>query len=121
MAALGMETSSGDFEVIDLCFAGFPDLATPEAGPSHSNGSTKGKEKAKGDDDEGELSALRCFSAHISRRENLGGIGIRSICRIAGSASGSEGSTAGRMAHGREWRCSGMSLLYARQLMGRTN
>ena len=47
MAALGMETTSGDFEVIDLCFAGMPDLAKPEAGPSNANGSTKGKEKAR--------------------------------------------------------------------------
>jgi len=47
MAALGMETTSGDFEVIDLCFAGFPDIAAPEAGPSYTNGTSKGKEKAK--------------------------------------------------------------------------
>jgi len=38
MAALGMETTSGDFEVIDLCFAGMPELAEPEAGPSTANG-----------------------------------------------------------------------------------
>jgi DNA polymerase delta subunit 2 len=49
MAALGMETTSGDFEVIDLCFAGLPDIAKPEAGPSNANGSTKGKERAKED------------------------------------------------------------------------
>lgn len=47
MAALGMETTSGDFEVIDLCFAGMPELAEPEAGPSTANGSAKGKEKAR--------------------------------------------------------------------------
>lgn len=47
MAALGMETSSGDFEVIDVCFAGMPDLTKPEAGPSGTNGTAKGKEKAK--------------------------------------------------------------------------
>ena len=45
MAALGMETTSGDFEVIDVCFAGFPDVARPEAGPSNTNGSAKGKER----------------------------------------------------------------------------
>nr|XP_019043001.1 DNA polymerase delta subunit 2 [Kwoniella bestiolae CBS 10118]OCF21931.1 DNA polymerase delta subunit 2 [Kwoniella bestiolae CBS 10118] len=50
MAALGMETSSGDFEVIDLCFAGLPDKLDVQAGPSSkSNG--KGKEKAKSDED----------------------------------------------------------------------
>jgi len=49
MAALGMETSSGDFEVIDLCFAGLPDLVKPSKDiPSNGvNGSTKGKGKAK--------------------------------------------------------------------------
>ncbi len=47
MAALGMETTSGDFEVIDLCFAGLPDLLRPEAGPSMSNGDVKGKGRAR--------------------------------------------------------------------------
>lgn len=53
MAALGMETSAGDFEVVDLCFAGLPDLVEviPTAGPSTStNGGTaavNGKGKAK--------------------------------------------------------------------------
>jgi DNA polymerase delta subunit 2 len=42
MAALGMETSSGDFEVIDLCFAGLPELYKPTPGPS-LNGKGKGK------------------------------------------------------------------------------
>jgi DNA polymerase delta subunit 2 len=45
MAVLGMETSSGDFEVIDLCFAGLPDLYTPSP---PTNG--KGKGKANGDE-----------------------------------------------------------------------
>ncbi|WWC85235.1 uncharacterized protein L201_000096 [Kwoniella dendrophila CBS 6074] len=49
MAALGMETSSGDFEVIDLCFAGLPDKLEIEAGPSKTSG--KGKEKAKSNQD----------------------------------------------------------------------
>jgi DNA polymerase delta subunit 2 len=40
MAVLGMETSSGDFEVIDLCFAGLPDLHTPSP---PANGKGKGK------------------------------------------------------------------------------
>jgi DNA polymerase delta subunit 2 len=40
MAVLGMETSSGDFEVIDLCFAGLPDLYTPSP---PVNGKGKGK------------------------------------------------------------------------------
>jgi hypothetical protein len=50
MAVLGMETSSGDFEVIDLCFAGLPDIYTPEASTS-----TNGKGKAKAKDAEMEL------------------------------------------------------------------
>ena len=48
MAALGMETTFGDFEVIDLCFAGLPNLVKPEAGPSRTvNGDPKGKGRAK--------------------------------------------------------------------------
>lgn len=39
MAALGMETGGGDFEVLDLCFAGMPEL--------YKVPSAKGKEKAK--------------------------------------------------------------------------
>lgn len=39
VAALGMETGSGDFEVLDLCFAGMPELyKVPE-------GKGKGKQK----------------------------------------------------------------------------
>ncbi|WOO81490.1 DNA polymerase delta small subunit [Vanrija pseudolonga] len=41
MAALGLETGNGDFEVVDLCFAGLPDLYRPE-----TNGDVKGKAKA---------------------------------------------------------------------------
>lgn len=44
MGALGFETSSGDFEVVDLCFAGMPDVYTPQAGSSSSD---KGKGRAK--------------------------------------------------------------------------
>ena len=47
MAALGMETTSGDFEVIDLCFAGLPELYQPKAGPSMSNGDVKAKRRVK--------------------------------------------------------------------------
>lgn len=55
MAALGMETSAGDFEVVDLCFAGLPDLVAP---PKASDGlklngsgpSASGKGKAKAED-----------------------------------------------------------------------
>ncbi|WVQ78160.1 hypothetical protein IAT38_000241 [Cryptococcus sp. DSM 104549] len=49
MAALGMETGSGDFEVIDICFAGLPDVLKSEAGPSKTD--TKGKGKAEAGDD----------------------------------------------------------------------
>lgn len=43
MAVLGFETSSGDFEVVDLCFAGLPDVYQPQASSSTSE---KGKGKA---------------------------------------------------------------------------
>ena len=56
MAVLGMETSAGDFEVIDLCFAGLPDLFKPEAGPSNGVSDGKGKRKAKDGDLDGESS-----------------------------------------------------------------
>lgn len=58
MAVLGMETSAGDFEVVDICFAGLPDIVKPPSagdvvgangsGPSvNGNGSGKGKGKGK--------------------------------------------------------------------------
>lgn len=51
MAALGMETTSGDFEVIDLCFAGLPPLYHPPtpvavAETREPPSSPKGKHKA---------------------------------------------------------------------------
>ena len=45
MAVLGMETSSGDFEVIDLCFAGLPELYKTPGEAGKVNG--KGKAKAE--------------------------------------------------------------------------
>nr|WRH23603.1 DNA polymerase delta subunit 2 [Naematelia aurantialba] len=57
MAALGMETTSGDFEVIDLCFAGLPDRYQSEAGPSNGvNGKGKGK-AMNGESEEAEATA----------------------------------------------------------------
>jgi DNA polymerase delta subunit 2 len=63
MAALGVETTSGDFEVIDICFAGLADLVVTDAGPSKVvNGkgvAGKGKGKAKEEEmeiDRGHLS-----------------------------------------------------------------
>lgn len=53
MAVLGMETSSGDFEVIDLCFAGLPEIYSPKASTS-----TNGKGKAKAKDGEMELDGM---------------------------------------------------------------
>lgn len=61
MAVLGMETASGDFEVIDICFAGLPDMAAHSSDPSNkitqsvdssstkkgSLGKGKGKTKAE--------------------------------------------------------------------------
>lgn len=43
MAALGMETAQGDFEVIDLCFAGLPPLEKPVAPPAEDRMSEGGK------------------------------------------------------------------------------
>lgn len=50
MAALGMETSSGDFEVIDVCFAGLPELYKSPNSPQQPNG--KGKAKAENGSEE---------------------------------------------------------------------
>lgn len=58
MAALGMETSSGDFEVVDLCFAGLPELYKAPGnvnGTGHEKVKGKGKGKAEGMDVDGEL------------------------------------------------------------------
>lgn len=52
MAALGMETSSGDFEVIDVCFAGLPELYKAPHATALANG--KGKAKAEAMDVDGE-------------------------------------------------------------------
>lgn len=49
MAALGMETPSGDFEVIDICFAGMPDKLVHNPAPSSAK--RKGKEKVENDED----------------------------------------------------------------------
>lgn len=52
MAALGMETASGEFEVIDVCYAGLPQLASPSDDPSNQiqeptkPSTSKGKGKA---------------------------------------------------------------------------
>lgn len=56
MGVLGVETGSGDFEVMDLCFAGFPDVFHPS-----SSGAVNGKGKAKEtmDVDEGSESFYR--------------------------------------------------------------
>lgn len=50
MAALGMETSSGDFEVIDVCFAGLPELYKSPSSGQQPNG--KGKAKAENSSEE---------------------------------------------------------------------
>lgn len=42
MGALGFENSSGDFEVMELCFAGMPGVYHPS-----SSGVANGKGKAK--------------------------------------------------------------------------
>jgi len=92
MAVLGMETSSGDFEVIDLCFAGLPDIYTPKASTS-ANG--KGKAKAKDTDIEldGTCSHLREYETDESSRvwQDMGRDGFGIIDGGAGSSSGFEG------------------------------
>lgn len=57
MGVLGFENSSGDFEVMELCFAGLPDVYHPS-----SSGAANGKGKAKESmdvDDDGKLLAWR--------------------------------------------------------------
>jgi len=101
-----METSSGDFEVVDLCFAGLPDLLQPEAGPSNGiNGSVKGKERAKQEMDvDGAtgpclspylLTAGRYASNERVRRAHMGGNSIRAVSGSARSTCGSQGGIAG--------------------------
>jgi DNA polymerase delta subunit 2 len=53
MSALGFETGNGDFEVVDICFAGLPDVYRPTAGPSGGKAKGKAVEDAM-DVDEGE-------------------------------------------------------------------
>lgn len=55
MGVLGFENSSGDFEVMELCFAGMPDVYHPS-----SSGTANGKGKAKEsmDVDDGECTML---------------------------------------------------------------
>jgi hypothetical protein len=81
MAALGMETSSGDFEVIDLCFAGMPELAKPEAGPSNTNGSAKGKEKAKNGSDVTRGSPKHMTDVSHGQRKRRPGLPSLLACR----------------------------------------
>ena len=112
MAVLGMETSSGDFEVIDLCFAGLPDIYTPKASTS-TNG--KGKEKAKDTEMEldGTCSHLREYETDESSRvrQNMGRDGFGIIDGGAGGSGRSEGRDDGRVAYWRSWRFGGMSPL----------
>jgi DNA polymerase delta subunit 2 len=96
MAVLGMETSSGDFEVIDLCFAGLPDIYTPPAAPA-ANG--KGKAKATGDSMEVDANGKRFWSSLMGLmliyrrgvRQDLGRNGVWAIYGRARSSSGLEG------------------------------
>jgi hypothetical protein len=118
MAALGMETSSGDFEVIDICFAGIPDPVKTEAGPSGANGSVKGKEKARaGEGSEGQLAdnpsmthqadpTRRQAGCQSIVREDLDCAGIRLVCRHSGGTSGSQGAAIGGLADRRRRRAS---------------
>jgi hypothetical protein len=113
MAVLGMETSSGDFEVIDLCFAGLPDIYTPKASTS-ANGKGKAKAETTEMGLDGTSSLLRENTADESSErvgQNLGRDGFGIIDGGAGSSSGSEGRNDGRMAYWRSWRFGGMPFL----------
>jgi len=101
MAVLGMETSSGDFEVIDLCFAGLPDIYTPKASTS-ANGKGKAKAKDNGTELDGTSSYLRLDSTDKSSqrvRQNMGRDGFGIIDGCTGSSRGSEGGNDGRVAY----------------------
>ncbi len=68
-----METSSGDFEVIDVCFAGLPVLYKAPSSGQQPNG----KGKAKAENSSEEKTWVPC---------------VRPVSRRAGGASGSEGA-----------------------------
>ncbi len=80
MAALGMETASGDFEVIDLCYAGLPPVAAlagseVERAPLQE----KGKGKAKVDAD----------AMDVDEPVHGGGEGPVWVALVSGLSSGS--------------------------------
>jgi DNA polymerase delta subunit 2 len=116
MAVLGMETSSGDFEVIDLCFAGLPDLYTPKPSTS-TNG--KGKGRAE-DSEEMEVDGMSIILGEIVQcadiyrrcffRQDLGRDGFGTVDGCAGGAGGSKSRDDGRVAYGRGWRVGGMGI-----------
>jgi hypothetical protein len=91
MAVLGMETSSGDFEVIDLCFAGLPDLYTPTVGSS-SNGKGKGKGKDESDDMQVDGTFFELWKAkpHLTRS---GGVGLNKTSNGKGKGKAKDEST----------------------------
>ena len=101
MAVLGMETSSGDFEVIDLCFAGLPDIYTPKASTS-----ANGKGKAKAKDNGTELDGMVLYFARETTdessrrvRQNMGRDGFWVVDGSAGGPSGPQGRDDGRVAY----------------------
>lgn len=49
MAVMGVETGGGDFEVVDLCYAGLPNVFKTPASSGEANGKGKGKGKARED------------------------------------------------------------------------
>lgn len=59
MAVMGFETGNGDFEVVDLCFAGLPDVYRPKAGSSGGKGKAKAEDDAMDVDGESDAALQR--------------------------------------------------------------
>jgi hypothetical protein len=113
MAVLGMETSSGDFEVIDLCFAGLPEIYVPPADPT-----TNGKGKAKATD-AGDMEvdgkhidpsiSVRFLTSRGGFRKDMGRNGFWVIYGRTGSRRGRQGRDDGRVVDRRSRWSRGMS------------
>lgn len=112
MGVLGMETGNGDFEVVDLCFAGLPEVYHPKAGSSGTaNGKSKAKVEESMDVDGGEhVIEVKSDHSQSGSRENLGCHRIRAVNRQCDCCAGHEGRAPGGVADGRRWwRCSEFS------------
>ena len=81
-----METSAGDFEVIDLCFAGLPDLVdTSSASSSNSNGKSNGATNGTGHaNGKGKAKAADGADAEVTEEEKTW------VAVVSGLSVGSE-------------------------------